>query len=195
MKLILQVTFLILFYVCSSFTQATPDPETQIIQAVKNIDFDTAVKNICKKNKRICRILKDKNIYPYLKKHHKTALLAIAHNESSFKHKIGGKNPSDRGYFQVNTKIWSPEKIYKAFGIRTSIWRLTHDIDHQASVALHIWLYNCGMYILKRKRYPPNLPYYVALYNNPFKISKKYSSKARKFIWGKGRKHIALVER
>ncbi len=155
----------------------------EIKKAINNLEFDSAVVDICISNKKICNILTDKKIYKYLKRHYKKALYSIAFNESSFKYKYGKVNENDRGYFQINTKIWNPERINKTFGIKTTKWRITHDIKLQTKIALRIWLYNSAVYILTKRKYPKNLAQYTALYHNPNYISKKYESKIKEVIF------------
>lgn len=155
----------------------------EIIKAIKEVNFDRAVIDLCVSNKKICKVLTDERIYTYLKKHHKKALFSIAFSESSFKYKYGRFDENDRGYFQVNTKVWNPEKIKKTFGIKTTNWSLTHNIKVQTEVALRIWLYNSAIYILKKRKYPKNLAQYASLYHNPNYISKSYEKKIKKVVF------------
>jgi len=180
MKRIILLT--VLLFIIPGISQAKSSKEL-IVKEIENINFQSAVKDVCQINKEVCRVLTDKQIYPYLKKHYKKALYSIAFSESSFKYKYGTIDKNDRGYFQINTRTWSPEKIKRMFGIRTTIWSLTHNVKVQTKVALRIWLYNTAIYILSKRKFPRNLAQYACLYHNPNYISKTYERKVKKVVY------------
>lgn len=183
MKNLLRILTLVLILTVKVSYAAEVNRKDEIKEEIRKLNFDSAVVDLCISNKKICRVLTDKKIYSYLKKHHKKALYSIAFNESSFRHKYGKINKHDRGYFQINTKVWNPERIKKMFGIKTTNWSLTHNIKVQTEVALRIWLYNSAVYILKNRKYPKNLAQYASLYHNPNYISKSYERKIKKIVF------------
>ncbi len=157
--------------------------EKFFINILNQLSFDKAVEDVCSNNPQTCIVLKDKQIYRYLKKNFKPALLAIAYQESKFKYKYGKIDRNDRGYFQINIRHWSPRKIKKYFNIDTTIWSITHRPKQSAEIALRIWLYNVSIYILQHRRFPKNITEYISLYHSPARISRNYSRKVRKVVF------------
>ena len=177
------LSMILIFTTTANTSKARENKKHLIIEAIQQTNFDRAVLDICIANTSLCKILTDRRIYTYLRKHHKRGLYAIAFKESSFKYKIGFRNKHDRGYFQINTKIWSPKVIREKFGIPTTIWSLTHNPYIQAKVALRVWLYNTALFLKTYRKYPKNLAEYASLYHNPSKISRKYAQKIKKVIF------------
>ncbi|WP_029523514.1 hypothetical protein [Persephonella sp. KM09-Lau-8] len=159
--------------------------ESKIREKIDKTNFDDAILDVCTGNPQLCKVVTNPKIYSFMKKNYKKALYTIAKIESGFRFKHGKRNKYDRGFFQINTKIWTPAKIEKHLGIKTTVWKITHNIQIQTEIALRIWIYNTAIYVLKNKKHPSNLTQYISLYHNPSKISLKYQKKVQKIIWSK----------
>lgn len=175
---------IILFIIGILFTLFTQSPAQQetVEQAINKLSIDKAVNDICEVDKQSCKILRDKNIYSYLKRYYKTGLYTIAYVESKFVYTQGIYDKDDVSFFQINKRIWTIRKLWN-IGVYYTYDEIMHDVDKSSETALKIWLVNIARYVRIYKKHPRSLAEYISLYHRIDKIDKYYTKKVRKVVY------------
>lgn len=163
------------------------------IDSYTNDDFYEIYNNVLtymEKNnsQNLINYIKNPEIITFLKEHYKSMLKTIAYNESGFKHTVGLMDPNDVSYFQINIKknIWPLSKLENITNTnQITREQLIEDYNFAGKVALHVLIYNTGLYASINKINTPNeshLIKFIASYNNPTKLKDYYMQSAKSFL-------------